>query len=74
MRLEAEDQNVQASNLQPLTSNLPSTQNAEPSYEASMACNSDQIERPTSNIEHRTSNMDGAALYLFLYQGITLKM
>ena len=58
------------------------TFSGEPSYLLSRVWNSESrwrrdlktIERPTSNIEHRTSNMDGAALYLFLYQGITLKM
>jgi len=30
--------------------------------------NSKQIERRTSNVQHRTSNIDGATLYLILKQ------
>jgi hypothetical protein len=35
-------------------------------YEISPGRNSEKIERRTSNAQHRTSNMDGAALYLIL--------
>ena len=35
------------------------------SYETSGGRNSEQIERRTSNVQLRTSNIDGAALYLF---------
>jgi hypothetical protein len=35
------------------------------SYETSRGRAGEPVERPTSNVEHRTSNVDGAALYLF---------
>jgi len=34
-------------------------------YEIPPGRNSEQIERRTSNVQHRTSNIDGAALYRF---------
>ncbi len=38
---------------------------SEPSYETSYSWNSEKIERRTSNVQHRTSNIDDATLYLF---------
>ena len=37
----------------------------QPSYETSRGRNSEQIERRTSNAQHRTLNIDDATLYRF---------
>ena len=50
------------------------TLNGEPLYETPPIRNGRQIEHRTSNVQHRTSNNDGATLYLFKNKRITLRM